>query len=345
MRLTSKGAAATFTFVLAVVGKGASVVRAALPPGERIPPHLYFVASAVFHYLGPSFAVLLFTRVPVGGVAWLRIVSAGLVFAAWRRPWRALEAADTRTLALIGGLGAVFALMNYSFYMAIDRLPLGTVAAIEFVGPILLAVIGAGRLRNFAALALATAGVYLLTDIGLDVAPEGLLWAFLNAALFTVYIVLAHAVSRADPMTNPIDRLGASMLIATVAITPVGLQHALPAFDDLVALGAGIGVGVTSSVIPYVFDQMAMIRLSRSTYALFVALLPATAMVIGLIVLGQVPAPIEAVAVAFVIAGVLIHQDPESRAPAPLGTTSRSGASGARSSRRSRSRTPSRPPR
>ncbi|MGH8915423.1 MAG: EamA family transporter, partial [Acidimicrobiia bacterium] len=97
---------------------------------EQVPPHLYFVGSAVFHYLGPSFAVLLFSRVSVGGVAWLRIVSAALVFALWRRPWRAFLIADLQTRWLIGSLGALLAAMNYTFYLAIDRLPLGTVAAI-----------------------------------------------------------------------------------------------------------------------------------------------------------------------------------------------------------------------
>ena len=91
---------------------------------------------------GPSFAVLLFARVSVGGVAWLRIVSAAIVFAVWRRPWRTFFAAARTTQQLMVALGVVFALMNYSFYTAIDRLPLGTVAAIEFVGPILLALTG-----------------------------------------------------------------------------------------------------------------------------------------------------------------------------------------------------------
>jgi inner membrane transporter RhtA len=251
----------------------------------------------------------------VSGVAWLRIVSAGLVFAIWRRPWRAFFSADTNTRWLIAALGAVFAAMNYSFYVAIDRLPLGTVAAIEFVGPIILAVIGARSSRNLAALVLAAAGVYLLTDVRLAVDPNALIWAFVNAALFTLYIVIAHRISRSDPVTNPIDRLGASMLIAAIAITPLGLRDALPALGDLVLVGAGIGVGLTSSVIPYVFDQMAMIRLPRSTYALFVALLPATAVAIGVIVLGQIPAWIEIVAVALVVAGVVIHREaiPETR--------------------------------
>jgi inner membrane transporter RhtA len=272
----------------------------------------------VFHYLGPSFAVLLFALVPVSGVAWMRIVSAGMVFAVWRRPWRVFVATSTATRWLIVALGAVFAVMNYSFYLAIDRLPLGTVAAIEFVGPILLAIVGARTRRNVAALALAVGGVYLLTDVRLAGAPVAFVWAFVNAALFTLYIVLAHRVSRADPGTSPVDRLGAAMLVAAVVITPIGFGAALPAFDDPLAVAAGVGVGLSSSVIPYVFDQMAMTRLPRSTYALFVALLPATAVVIGIVVLRQVPLPVEALGVALVIAGVLTHRDSDVASGEPL---------------------------
>src|SRR5947199_10873471 len=103
---------------------------------EAVPPHAYFVGSAIFHYLGPSFAVLLFARVDVLGVAWLRIASAALVFAAWRRPWRKFRGLDREGLLLIVALGAVFAAMNACFYISIDRLPLATVVAIEFIGPI-----------------------------------------------------------------------------------------------------------------------------------------------------------------------------------------------------------------
>jgi inner membrane transporter RhtA len=91
------------------------------------------VGSAIFHYLGPAFAVLLFARVQPLGVAWLRIVSAGLMFAAWRKPWRKLRLLDATTVRVLAGLGVVFAGMNSCFYLAIDRLPLGTVAAIEFL--------------------------------------------------------------------------------------------------------------------------------------------------------------------------------------------------------------------
>src|SRR6187551_2134553 len=95
---------------------------------RKPPPHLYFVVSAVFHYLGPSFAVLLFARVQVLGVAWLRIASAALIFAAWRRPCRTLTTTRTgEARRLLLTWGAVLAVMNCCFYEAISRLPLATV--------------------------------------------------------------------------------------------------------------------------------------------------------------------------------------------------------------------------
>jgi inner membrane transporter RhtA len=264
------------------------------------PPATYFVGSAVFHYLGPAFAVLLFALVEPVGVAWLRIVSAAAIFAAWRRPWRRLDL--DRTLV---SMGVVLAAMNATFYLAIDRLPLGTVAAIEFLPVIALAALGVHTLRNALALALAVAGVYVLTDVQLDGEPVGVAFAFANAALFALYIMLAHRVSR----SHGIDGLAAAMLVAAVAITPIGLSSAAPALLDPIALAAGIGVGIASSVIPYVCDQLAMARLSRAAYSLMVALLPATATVIGLVVLAQVPSAVELAGVGLVVAAVGIHSE------------------------------------
>jgi inner membrane transporter RhtA len=282
---------------------------------ERIPPHLYFIVSAIFHYLGPAFAVLLFSRVAVLGVAWLRIAAAALVFALWRRPWRALAAADGEGRRLLIGWGAVLAVMNCCFYLAIDRLPLGTVAAIEFLPVIALAALGARTRRNVLALLLAVPGVYLLTGIHVQGEALGIAFAFANAALFALYIVLAHRVSRLSYLSG-IDGLAASMLIAAAAVTPLAGWAALPALGDPVALAAGLGVGVSSSVIPYVSDQLAMRRLARSTYALMVALLPATATVIGIVVLAQVPSPAEVLGVGLVIAGVAVHREPQEAAAA-----------------------------
>src|SRR5207247_324315 len=217
----------------------------------RVPPQTYFAGSAVFHYLGPSFAVLLFARVDVLGVAWLRIASAAVVFAILRRPWHKFLAADRSGKALTVALGAVFAVMNACFYLSIDRLPLATVAAIEFIGPIALAVIGARVGRNVAAVVAAAAGVYLLTHVHFAGQPAGVAFALANAALFTLYIVLAHRVARRSAMTG-IDGLAAAMMFALVFVFPIGFIGAAHAFTDPIAIGAGIGVGISSSVIPYV---------------------------------------------------------------------------------------------
>jgi inner membrane transporter RhtA len=284
---------------------------------ESVPPQAYFVGSAVFHYLGPSFAVLLFARVEPLGVAWLRIATAAAVFAAWRRPWRRLRALDRRGWLLIGGLGAVFALMNACFYVAIDRLPLAMVAAVEFLGPVGLALLGARIARNVIAVGAAGGGVYLLTHVRLVGEPVGMAFAFANAVLFTAYIVLAHRVSRRQGLGG-VDGLAAAMLLAFVFVCPIGLGETAHAFADPVALAAGAGVGVSSSVIPYVFDQLAMARLSRATYALFVALLPATATLIGIVVLHQLPSVVDLAGIALVMVGVALHRSEATRGDAEL---------------------------
>jgi inner membrane transporter RhtA len=274
---------------------------------DRLPPHVPFVVSAVFHYLGPSFAVLLFARVDVLGVAWLRIASAALICALWRRPWRTLARADRAGRVLLLEWGCVLALMNCCFYEAISREPLATVAAIEFVPVIFLAALGARSRRNLAALVLAVPGVYLLTGVQLGAHPLGVAFAFANAVLFALYIVLADRIAKRANLSG-IDGLAASMLVAAV-VTPIAGWAAVPVLGDPVALAAGIGVGVSSSVIPYITDQLALARLARATYALMVSLLPAVAVVIGVVVLTQIPSPAELAGVALVVGGVALHRE------------------------------------
>ena len=198
--------------------------------------------------------------------------------------------------------------MNVSFYVAIDRLPLATVAAIEFLPVIALAAAGARTGRNALALALAVAGVFLLAHVKLEGDPVGVGFALANAALFAMYIVLAHRLAR-SPSIGRLDGLAAAMLLAAIVVTAGAGRSAAPAIVDPVVIAAGIGVGVSSSVIPYVFDQLAMARLSRATYSLMVALLPATATVIGILVLRQVPTPVEIAAVALVVTAVAVHRE------------------------------------
>lgn len=282
---------------------------------ERLPPASFFLVSAIFHYLGPSFAVLLFAHVSVLGVAWLRIASAAVVFAAWRRPWRLLRELTAGQRWVLLALGIVLAAMNSLFYLAIDHLPLATVGAIEFLGTVVLAAAGARTRRNLLALALAVGGVATLTAIRLAGQPAGFAFAFANCLGFMLYVVLGHRIANSTPAPgrpglSGIDQLGAAMLVAAVVATPVGLPGALPAFAHPGWLLWGAGVGVCSSVIPYVTDQLAMARLPRATFALMLALLPMFATLIGAVVLGQVPTPRDLAGIALVVAGVALHKSP-----------------------------------
>jgi len=257
----------------------------------------FFLISAVFHYLGPAFAVLLFAQVEPLGVAWLRIASAAMVFALWRRPWR-----DPFSKVEIM-LGLTLAGMNSVFYLAIARLPLATVGAIEFLAPIALAALGIGRhawRRNLAALGLAVVGVLMLTPVSLaGGGAAGFALALANCGLFALYIVLGKRV-------GGIDGLARAMLIAAAASAPIGFSSAATAFGRPELLAAAVGVGLCSSVIPYVCDQLAMARMSRATFAFMLCLLPALATAIGLVVLRQAPRPAELAGIALVICAVAL---------------------------------------
>ncbi|CAN7507463.1 EamA family transporter [Mesorhizobium sp. LjNodule214] len=272
-----------------------------------LPPHVWFGVSAVFHYLGPAFAVLLFPHVGVLGMAWLRVATAALVFAPLTRPWSVFARADRSARLLLLAFGACLAVMNCSFYLALDRLPISLVAAIEFVGTIGVALVGLRSQRNLAALAVAVIGTLLLIDVKWSDDPVGLFWAFLNGALFVCYIVLGHRIA-ASGAGGGIAALGAAMAIAFFMVLPIGFTDALPAFSSPPLLLAAIGVGICSSVIPYICDQLAMSRLPRASFALMLSLLPVTATLIGVIVLRQIPSLTDCLGITLVVAGVALHR-------------------------------------
>lgn len=284
------------------------ITREPAHAARPVPPEAFFICSAIFHYLGPAFAVLLFARVNVLGVAWLRIASAAVIFAFWKRPWRLFAELGAAEKRIVVALGFVLAAMNVCFYFAINRLPLGTVGTIEFLGPIALAALGVRTMRNLAALLLACGGVFLLTSVRISGEPIGYIFAFANCALFVLYILLGHRIA-ASGGRGGVERLAMAMLIASIVVTPIGLRSASAALLDPILLLAGAGVGVCSSVIPYICDQFAMARLSKATFALMLSLLPATACLVGLIVLRQVPSLYELTGVGAVIAGVALKRN------------------------------------
>lgn len=284
-----------------------------------VPPHAWFGVSAVFHYLGPAFAVLLFPAVGVLGVAWFRIATAAVVFASYGRPLRTIRRADRKTRALIVGLGICFALMNTSFYFALDRLPMSLVAAMEFIGTIAIALYGARCPRNLLALALAVAGVVLLIDVRWSDDLFGLAWSSLNALLFAIYVLLGHRAARTGAGMG-VETLGAAMLVAFALLLPVGFHQAALAMTQWRLVLAGVAVGLSSSVVPYICDQLAMARLPRASFALLLTLLPASATVIAAIILRQIPTPTDIAGVLLVMTGIAIHRPRTQVAPRPAQT-------------------------
>lgn len=279
---------------------------------SRLPPPVLFVLGGISLNFGAAVAVLLFADLPPTGVVWLRQLGAAVVLLAWRRPGRA--AWRGRRLLLAGSFGLVTALMNLVYYEAIDRIPLGTAVALEFCGPVVVAVIGSRGRRDFAAVALAGVGVVLIADVRWSGSSSGVLFALGAAVLWSGYILIGKLVASRG---NGVDDLAVGFAVAAVLLCPLAANTA-PAWHSPRLLVLGIGVGVLSSVVPYVLDQIVLRRAGRSTFALLLALIPMTAAVMGFLILGQVPGLTEAAGIVAVVLAVLLRsRDRDTPVPEP----------------------------
>ncbi len=281
--------------------------------GSRIPAPLLFVVGGVSMYVGAALAVGLFDLLAPSAVAVLRLVGAGVVLVAWRRPGRA--AWRGRRLGRAVAFGLATALMNVAFYEAIAALPLGTAVAVEFCGPVAVAAVASRRPRDVAAVVLAAAGVLLIADVRWSGSPSGVLWALAAAAMWAAYIVLGKRVAGAG---NGLDDMSVGFLVAAVLLSPLLFTGSTRALVDPRVLLVAVGVGVLSSVVPYVIDQVVLRRLGQARFAVLLALLPATATVVGLVGLGQVPGVGEAVGIAAVVGAVALRSR-DGDTPEPVG--------------------------
>lgn len=269
---------------------------------ERVPAPVLFVLGGLSMYVGAALAVGLFAALPPAAVAVLRLVGAAAVLLAWRRPGRAAWRGSRLVRAVAFGLAT--ALMNVAFYEAIARLPLGTAVAIEFCGPVLVAAVASRRPRDVAAVVLAAVGVLLIADVRWSGSPSGVLWALAAAAMWAAYILLGKRVARAG---TGLDDMAVGFAVAAVLLAPllaVGGPGSTAALADPLVVVLAVGVGVLSSVVPYVLDQLVLRRVGQARFAVLLALLPATATVVGLVALAQVPGPLEGLGIAAVIAAV-----------------------------------------
>ncbi len=282
---------------------------------SRVPAPVWFVVGGVSMYAGAALAVGLFGRIAPAGVAVLRMLGAAAVLLAWRRPpaaaWRG------RRLLRAAAFGLATAGMNIAFYEAIARLPLGTAVAVEFCGPVAVAAVSSRRARDVAAVVLAALGVLMIADVRWSGAPLGVVWALAAATLWAAYIVLGKRVAGAG---NGVDDLAVGFGVAAVLLSPVLLAGPAGGLTDPLVLLVAAGVGVLSSAIPYVIDQIVLRRVGQARFAVLLALLPATATVVGLVALAQVPTPVEALGIAAVVAAVALRSR-EGDDPEDLGRT------------------------
>jgi inner membrane transporter RhtA len=266
---------------------------------------LFFVVGAVSQYLGAAIGVLLFRTTDPTAVAWLRCAAAAVALLVWRRPWR--ERWTRRGIAIAGGFGIVTVAMNVAFFEAIARIPLGTAVAIEFIGPVAVAALGSRRRRDAIAVLLAAGGVALCAGVqaGADLAGVG--FALLAAGLWAGYILMGKRVADAGA---GLDSLAVGMAVAAVLLAAPLLAGQLAddasVFADPRTWLLGVAVGVLSTAVPYAFDQLVLTTIGRARFALLLALLPATAAIVGTMVLAQRPTAAEVTGVVLVMAALVV---------------------------------------
>jgi inner membrane transporter RhtA len=272
-----------------------------LPAGWR--PEPFFALGAISQYVGAAIAVILFATIPAPTVAFLRVLGAGVILVLVRRSWQ--RQWDRETLIRAGFFGSVLAAMNLSIYLAIERLPLGNAAAIEFLGPVAVAALGARSLRSRGALLLALAGVALIAGVSPEGTLPGVGFALLAATFWAGYIVLGARVAHSG---SGVDGLGVGMLIGALVIAPVsaGGLGAAVAFPLLGV--AAIATGLFSNAIPYAIDQVVLVRIDQGRFALLQSLLPVTATIVGLLALGQFPSVGEAIGIAAVAVAIALSR-------------------------------------
>lgn len=279
-------------------------------PGWSVP--MFFVVGAVSQYLGAAVGVFLFQTTEPATVAWLRAAAAGLVLVLWRRPWKVTW--TRHTMLVTTGFGLVTVGMNVAFYEAIARIPLGTAVAIEFAGPVAVAALGSRRPRDVVAVALVVAGVVLLAGVQTDADRTGVAFALTAAVLWAGYILLGKRVADTG---DGLDSLAVGLAAGATVLAPIllTLQWRTDAsvFADPRTWLLGAGIGVLSSAIPYALDQRVLAAIGRARFALLLALLPATAAVVGAVALAQRPTVAEVGGISLVMLALVLS----GRAPKP----------------------------
>jgi len=261
------------------------------------PPAALLVLGAVVSVQsGGAVATKLFDDVGPGGAVFLRLALSGLLLGILVRPAvRSRPAAHLRAAAVFG---LVLAAMNSFFYEALARTPLGIAVTVEFVGPLLVAVLGSRRRLDLAWAGLAAVGVALLADRGGGrVTAAGVAFALAAGGCWAAYILIGRRIGR---IYAAADGLTLALVVGGIAVAPFGVAAGGRDLLRPEAIGLGLGVAVLSSAIPYSLELAALRRLPAAVFGVLMSIEPAAASVVGFVALGQALHPTEIVAVGLV---------------------------------------------
>jgi inner membrane transporter RhtA len=265
---------------------------------DRIHPTLLVLAGIASVQFGAAFAKSLFDELGPGGTVFLRVLFAALVLAAISRPaTRGLSGSDWRLIALFG---LSLAAMNLAFYESLDRIPLGVAVTLEFVGPLGVAIAGSRRALDLAWVALAAAGIVLLSDFGTaDLDRFGMALALVAGGFWAAYILLSVRVGR---RFSGGTGLALAMGVGAVMLVPVGVADAGGELLVPWILAATLAVAILSSAIPYGLEMEALRRLPTPVFGVMMSIEPAVAALAGFLLLDEGLATHELVAILLVVA-------------------------------------------
>lgn len=261
-----------------------------------VPPWVTAVAAMLSVQLGSALSVDLISTVGPAGTAWLRLSMGAIIFIAIARP--PLRSIRRRDMPAIIGLGVLTGLMSMSFLSAIERIPLGTAVAIEFLGPLTVAAIRSGSRRALAWPALALVGVVLLTEPWRgDVNLAGVGFAALAAVGWAGYIVLTQ---RIGDRFSGIQSLSLTVPVAALTAAVVGVPQAAGHLSFAVLL-ASLGLAILLPVLPFALEMLALKRMTATAFGTLMSLEPAIGVLLGLVILHQAPSIVQGVGILLVV--------------------------------------------
>ena len=262
-----------------------------------MPSTVLVIGAVASVQTGASLAKSLFDQVGPGGTVLLRVILAAVVLGVIWQP--SLRGLGRREVVLVLAYGVSLAGMNYAFYSALDRIPLGVAVTLEFVGPLGVAVAGSRRALDLVWVGLAVAGILLLADLGGESTDAaGVALALLAGGFWAAYILLA---ARAGAAFSGGYGLALAMFVASAVLLPFGIAEGGSELLSPEVLAVGAGVAMLSSAIPYSFELEALRRLPARVFGVLMSLEPGMAALAGFVVLGEVLGVREIVAIGLVV--------------------------------------------